>query len=108
MWIQNIIAITLDFSPARYRAGAENDGISPNQDLSRLREFRELRSLAVRGIIESHQKMIWEAVWNLPHLRKLDMRMAIGPDVPIYDNDGPFDGLAWKMRKPQKTIPLNQ
>ena len=106
MWTENIAAITINLSPARYPPGAENDGVSPSQDLLKLGEFRELRSLAVRGMIGSHQGMIWEAVWNLPYLRKLDLRMAIGPDVPNGDDDWPFDKLAWKMRGPEEIIPL--
>ncbi|KAI9802731.1 MAG: hypothetical protein M1825_002753 [Sarcosagium campestre] len=56
------------------------DSVPPIQ-LEGLRAFSQMYSLTVTGMLESYQKEIWEAVWCFPHLKRLELRMAIAPDI---------------------------
>jgi hypothetical protein len=86
-----------------FRAGAgEGDeiGAFPPEDLVPLRTLTALRSLTLVGMTESYQKQIWEALWLIPSMKHLDLRMAAEPAVR-RDRDEKWEYIegSWKIRK---------
>ncbi|KAH0557178.1 hypothetical protein GP486_005029 [Trichoglossum hirsutum] len=86
-----------------FRAGAGDDdetGAFLPEDLVPLRTLAALRSLTVVGMTESYQKQIWEALWLIPGVRHLDLRMTTEPALR-RDRDEKWEYIEgpWKIKK---------
>ncbi|KAJ5893146.1 hypothetical protein N7504_009837 [Penicillium tannophilum] len=50
-------------------------------ELKPLCEFRKLRSLKIKGMMQSYQNSIWRAVWLNPELDELELEMVLEPEI---------------------------
>ncbi|KAI9810192.1 MAG: hypothetical protein M1827_006638 [Pycnora praestabilis] len=88
------------FRPGVQRGDTDGD-VFPLEHLVPLRTFTKLKNLTLVGMLDSYQSKIWEAVWLMPDIEGLDLRMAIEPVLRRGYEEWPFIQNAWFMRKPE-------
>ena len=87
-----------------FRPGLRGDryggDVLPVADLYPLKGFKKLQSLCLRGMVESYQEVIWEAVWGMPDLKYLDLKVMVEPGVrSTHLIHWPYIEGDWKVKE---------
>jgi hypothetical protein len=91
-----------------FKAGmgeGDGNGAFPPEDLVPLRRLTALKSLTIVGMTQSYQKQIWEALWLIPSIKHLDLRMITEPALRRdRDENWEFIKGSWKIRRLDEVI----
>ncbi|KAH0543118.1 hypothetical protein FGG08_002544 [Glutinoglossum americanum] len=95
-----ITHVFIDLFKAGVGGGGEENDAFPPEDLVPLRTLTALQSLTLVGMIDSYQKQIWEALWLIPSMKHLDLRMITEPSLR-RDRDEKWEFIkgSWKIRR---------
>ncbi|KAL0262721.1 hypothetical protein SLS55_001693 [Diplodia seriata] len=82
-------AATHIFNPEDRHEHAPHPEYFTKDDLTYLKNFKNLTRLRVYNMPDSFQSVIWETVWNNPSLDTLELSMRYNPITRDIDNDTP-------------------
>lgn len=75
----SILHLDLDlFIPGMTSEPTAGDALLP-EDLGPLTKLHHLRSLTLRGMMDSYQEYIWQMAWLCPYLENLTLEMGLEP-----------------------------
>lgn len=97
--VETLTTLSINMYRTGLRSGSYQDDLLPRRGLYPLRRFVNLRELSLSGMVDSYQKMIWEAVWSIPGLKKLELKMVLEPILRRkHVHEWPFIEDEWRPR----------
>ncbi|KAI9840937.1 MAG: hypothetical protein M1837_001116 [Sclerophora amabilis] len=86
-----------------FRTGVGEDeqsgDVFPMADLRPLKTFTQLQDVGVVGMTETYQTAVWDAVWALPDLKRLQLKMVCEPVLRSSNaRKWPFIQGTWSMK----------
>lgn len=90
--------MSIDVLGAGVTADPKPGDVLDLEDLRPLRKYIHVTDLTITGMLDSYQPMIWEAVWAMKDIKRLELRMALEPALR-RGYDWPFIKEGWEMGK---------